>query len=335
MKNIRLGIIGCGNWAGMGHIKGFSNISSVNIVALADPSAESITRMKSKFPTLQPVREFSSHMDMLDTITPDAVLIATPHTLHGQHILDSFEAGCHVMVEKPFVSTIEESSMVIEARDQTRKTLLVAYQRHVVPEYRYITDSIRNGELGAIEFIAGLQSQGWLKHTVGTWRQDPTLSGGGQLADSGGHLIEFIIHGSGLRIKSVQAVQSNLGSPVNINSSIALEFDNGALGSISVIGNAPHAMWEDVSFYGSKGRLLLRTTPTDTKPMQSNLIHDNLDGTNREVTLPPAATPQQNFIDAILGVDDVKGTAELASHMLEVLLASQESSVTGQKIFID
>ncbi len=333
MKNIRLGIIGCGKWAGMGHIKNFSNIGSVDIVALVDPSAESIARMKSKFPALKPVREFSSHMDMLGTITPDAVLIATPHTLHGQHILDSFEAGCHVMVEKPFVSTIEESAMVIESRDQTGKTLLVAYQRHVVPEYRYITDSIRSGKLGSIEFIAGLQSQGWLKHTVGTWRQDPTFSGGGQLADSGGHLIEFIIHGSGLRVKSVQAVQSDLGSPVNINSSIALEFDNGALGSISVIGNAPHAMWEDVSFYGSKGRLLLRTT--DTNPIQSKLMHDNIDGTSQEINLPPEVTPQQNFIDSILGVDNVKGTAELASHMLEVLLASQESSITGQKIFID
>ena len=51
-----------------------------------------------------------------------------------------------------------------------------------------IANQIAAGELGDIQFISALQDQAWYRGTMGLWRQQLALSGGGQLNDSGSHI---------------------------------------------------------------------------------------------------------------------------------------------------
>src|SRR4051794_29522004 len=44
---------------------------------------------------------FTDHREMLARTRPDVVVITTPHPFHAQVAISAFEAGCHVLTEKP------------------------------------------------------------------------------------------------------------------------------------------------------------------------------------------------------------------------------------------
>ena len=103
-KKLRFGIIGCGGNMS-GHVKRLveQHGDEVEIAALVDPSTASIDRLVERNPSVAEAPRFQDHAQMLSQVKPDAVEISTPHTLHFQHIMDSLEAGAHVLTEKPWV----------------------------------------------------------------------------------------------------------------------------------------------------------------------------------------------------------------------------------------
>src|SRR5919199_6361739 len=155
-KQIRLGLIGLGNNM-MGHVRRLLEIPEVEIVAGVDPVAASQERFKERYPSLANVPIFAGHDEMLRTVRPDAVEISTPHAYHFRQIVDSLEAGAHVLVEKPMVNSVREAEEVINARNQTGKVVLVSYQRHTQPTFVKMKQLIDDGAIGDVEMIVALQ----------------------------------------------------------------------------------------------------------------------------------------------------------------------------------
>ena len=315
---------------GMSHIGRLLASADAEIVGLADPAKDSIEKTRADHPGLKDTPDFADHREMLEVTKPDAVAIATPHTLHMQHALDSFAAGCHILLEKPMVTSVAEARELLARRDELGKVLMVSYQRHYLPAYRYVAVAIARGDIGEIEYVAGLQTQAWVKGTAGSWRQDPEFSGGGQLIDSGSHLIDIIMYAVDQEVAGVMAYQADLSMPVNINSAISLRFENGALGTISVVGNGPRGMWEDVSFYGSEGAILLRT-PSIEDWRKTVITHENHKTGDVEVVLPEESTPDENFIDVILGRDELKAPGESGLRVIQVTEAATRSAQSGRE----
>src|SRR4029079_13841875 len=93
--------------------------------------------------------------------------------------------------------------------------------------------------------------------TAGTWRQKIALSGGGQFNDSGSHLIDILMGTTRLQADEVSARMEFFGGEVDINSAVHVKFNNGALGTVSIVGNAP--TWhEDFTIVGSEGAVYNR-----------------------------------------------------------------------------
>ena len=315
---------------GMSHIGRLLASEDTEIVGLADPAKESIEKRRADHPGLADIPDFADHREMLAATKPDAVAIATPHTLHMEHALDSFAAGCHVLLEKPMVTSVAEARELLAKRDELGKELMVSYQRHYLPAYRYVAETIARGDIGDIEYVAGLQTQAWVQGTTGSWRQDPEFSGGGQLIDSGSHLIDIIMYAVNQEVAGVMAYQTDLGTPVNVNSAVSIRFENGALGTISVVGNGPRGMWEDVSFYGSKGAILLRT-PSIADWRETIVTHENHETGDVEIQFPEESTPDQNFIDVILGRDKLLAPGESGLRVIQVTEAAMRSAQSGRE----
>ena len=100
MAKIGVGLIGCGGNM-RGHIRRLTALPEVEIVGLVEPAAANVQAVREQYPQLAAVPVFDNHPAMLAAVKPDAVEISTPHTLHAQQILDSLDAGCHVLCEKP------------------------------------------------------------------------------------------------------------------------------------------------------------------------------------------------------------------------------------------
>lgn len=317
MSQIRIGIIGVGGIAN-GHIKRLLDSPDAAIVGLVDTDPERIKAAREKYPEIADVPAYCDYKDLLAAGGLDAVQINTPHTLHFEEIMDSLDAGLHVLTEKPMVCTTEHARAVIKKAEEKGKVLMISYQRHFQPQYRYIKKMVESGSLGEITFISALQCQGWKKGQTGKWRQDPALSGGGQLNDSGSHLLDVILWISGLTAESVQAYIDNCGTPVDINSAISMKFTNGAQGTISVVGDSVCGWYEDFTIWGTKGVIFYRN---------GKLLYCNENGEMTEPTdLPEGGNPDQGFCDVILGRDKNWVPAECGLRVIELTEAAWKST---------
>lgn len=321
-ETVRIGFIGCGGMA-RAHMKNFfTNVPEAQIVALCDPSDEQIQRCMEAFPSLKGVPVFKDYREMLEKVAMDAVAIITPHTQHFQQAMDALDKGLHVLIEKPMVCTTEHAKILVNRFKETGKVGLVSYQRHYAPQFRYIKQSIESGKVGEVQFISALQCQGWYKGTRGTWRQDPELSGGGQLNDSGSHLVDIILWTTGLNAQAVTAFIENFESKVDINSALSIRFQNGALGNISIVGNAP--TWhEDISIWCSEGMFLYRN---------GHLQFVDAAGKRHELTekdMPAGSSPGRNFVDAILKGVPVESPPECGLRVIEMTEAAWKSAAQG------
>lgn len=320
---IRIGFVGAGGIAA-GHYERLVATGDAEIVALADPSDESLARFRQRCPGSEAIPAFASCEEMLDHIPMDGVLILTPHACHRDQIFSSLTRGLHVLSEKPFVCSSADAESLIRLAGESGRVLSLSYQRHYDPVFRYMRDAIQQGELGEIQFVQCFQAQEWLHLTRGTWRQVHALSGGGQLNDSGSHVIDIILWVTGLDVDEVYARSESFGGEVDVNSAISLRFGNGALGNISIVGNAP-AWHEDHSIVGSEGAFYLRQDGT--------LLRQNAQGKAVSCTIPGyQENPDSNFIRCIRGVGTTQSPPECGLKTIRVTEALWESMLSGRPV---
>ncbi len=328
---IRIGIIGCGGNM-TGHVKRLveGHADEVEVVALVDTNDASIANLVQRNPSVADLPRFTSHQEMLASVRPDAVEISTPHTLHYQQIVDALQAGAHVLTEKPMVCETEQALDLIRRSRELGKVLLVSYQRHYQPLFRYIKDQIAAGELGTIQYVTGLQNQDWYRGTKGKWRSQLALSGGGQLNDSGSHLLDIILWTTGQSVAAVHCFQEDFEGEVDINTAISLRFRGGAMGTLSIIGNAPGGMWEDITIFGSGGSIYYRTAGVRGETVRFQQRWFDRPDVVTEPALPEASDPDTNFIDAIKGRAEVQSPATCGLRVIELTAAAWRSAATGQ-----
>ena len=322
MEKLRIGMIGCGGNA-TGHLRRLMGIRDAEVVALNDVSEASLARMVERAPEAEGLPRFSDYKEMLNAVEMDAVEISTPHTTHFEQIMDSLDRGLHVLTEKPMVCSVDHARQVIERSQAVGKVLMVSYQRHFSPAFRFIRNQIQQGEIGEVQFISALQDQNWYRSQQGKWRQVHALSGGGQLNDSGSHLLDIVLWMTDLEPAEVSALMEYFDGEVDINSAMSIRFRNGALANFSVVGNSVGpGMWEDITIWGSKGVIYSRNGKLTCKYGGQDAV---------EITDLPTRfqSPDQNFVDAVLGRDEVQVPPVCGLRVIQLTEAAWESAEKG------
>lgn len=311
MNTIRIGMIGTGNIAHT-HVRRLQNIDNVLIAAISDPSEQSRQAVKQKF-NLGNVAGFSDHTAMLKQTDLDAVIISSPHTLHYRHASDSLSAGKHVLVEKPLTCTSEAAKKLIDQADRAGKVLQVSFQRHFIPSFMYIRSAIASGVIGRLTSVTATLYQDWKDAQTGTWRQNPRLSGGGMLMDSGSHIIDVLLWTTGLIPESVTTQLHLQDSPVEVDTFTTIRFTEGQVGSLNIIGKAPSKMLrESYAFLGEEGGIFYHDGKIE-------LRRNGVDPVEPE--LPSAMTNTDlSFVEAVRGNMDVQVPGTYA---LKVLLLTE------------
>ncbi len=257
---IRVGFIGCGAMARF-HMDGMLSGGTADIVAVCEPSAEAYATTAASFAThgaAAPVNEpdweqfvarFGSHLD--------AVVIATPHALHFAQATACLEAGIDVLLEKPMVMDVDEATALIATRDATGRLLVVSFQGSLSPQVRTAARMLRSGELGRILGIQATVWQDWAQNTAGTWRQQPELSGGGFLFDTGAHMLNTVSDLAGEDFTEIASWLEDDGRPVDIRAVVMGRLASGALVSMHACGSAIPSCDSDIRVFCSKA--ILRT----------------------------------------------------------------------------
>jgi len=325
MGKVRVAILGCGGMSGA-HAGRFKENKDVEIVGLCDVKEEIVNgyidrNLKEYAPRPQ---VFTDAGKMYAAVKPDAVTIVTPHTQHYDQAVQALDAGLHVLMEKPMVTQADHAHKLAAMVKQKGKIFVIGYNTPCSPEFAYLRDVIRNKTLGKLELVVGYLSQNWMKFTTGLWRQEPALSGGGQAYDSGAHLLNSLCWSVEQDIEKVFAFVDNHGTKVDINSSINIKFANGVLASIVVSGNCPKSdAHMSYIFDGGKididgwGGSWIKVSPGDGKDIKYPEIKGQ------------AQSPNDNFIDAILGRAEPRTNATNGIIQSELMDAIYESARTG------
>lgn len=313
------------------HAQELERTPSVQVAALVDPVPGRTAEFRAKY--FPKAKEFAGIEAMLAdrSVKLDVVDLVTPHTLHYPHAKMALEHGLHVLVEKPMVTDSPAAYDLWKTVKRSGKLLAIAYQSPYTDEFAYLAEMRDSGKWGKVQTISGWLSQNWMKGTAGTWRQDPQLSGGGQMYDSGAHLFNAVMWLMNDPVVEAGCFYDRCGTPVDINGVAIAKFQNGALGSFCVGGNCPRfrtdiqiqtdRMMICVDQYGKK----LEIYGPDGKQIETSIV--------RQSTGP--ATPQGNLVNAILGKEKLRAGARFGVLLSALMDAMYQSSDTRQMVRVE
>lgn len=319
---IRVGFIGTGGRARW-HMERIVKMSETQPVALVDTSSDAMAAAVRSVPGYTEVPQYSDYHEMLRETRPDAVIISIPHTLHYEAIIASLRQGAHVLVEKPMVCSVEHAQDVIRLRDEKQRVVVVGYQRHYVGVWRWVRENVAGGRFGPVHFIEAWQCQNW---GGGGWRGVPELSGGGQLNDSGGHLVDILLWSTGIRPSEVSAYQENRGLRVDRNTVISFRFPTEGLGNISIIGESQRKFDEGAQIWCRDARIRIDGMQGAAHLM---VYRDGVEEIPAEARPDYPVDEDANFIGSILGRDVPQATAESGLDAVRFIEAVQRSAERG------
>jgi len=184
---------------------------------------------------------------MLDTVRPDAAIVALPNRLHLEAGLACIERRLPVLVEKPIADTVAAALQLVAAGEAAGVPILVGHHRRHSPDIREAHRAIARGDLGPLVAVAGLcLIRKHDRYFDVEWRRRP---GGGPLLINAIHDVDCLRHLCG-EIDRVQAFGSSAvrGLEVEDTVAVSLRFDSGALGTLLLTDAAPSPyFWETAS----------------------------------------------------------------------------------------
>ncbi|MBW0176412.1 Gfo/Idh/MocA family oxidoreductase [Sediminibacterium sp.] len=163
----------------------------------------------------------------------DIIYVVLPNNMHAEYTIRGFEAGKHVICEKPMAITVPDCDRMIAASKKANKFLSVGYRLHFEP---YNLEMVKLGtskEYGEIKKISGGFG---FKATPNQWRLQQKYAGGGPLMDLGIYAIQGMCYTTGMEPIAVSAQEGkktdlNRFSEVEQSLSWQFEFPNRLIGS--------------------------------------------------------------------------------------------------------
>jgi predicted dehydrogenase len=147
-----------------------------------------------QFAAAQHLTLHPSYAAVLADPSVQAVVLATPHSLHSAQVIAAAAAGKHVFCEKPFALTQADAEAAVAATQAAQVTLGLGYNRRFHPEMTRLRHQIRRGELGTILHVeATMTFPNGLFLTPDAWRADRHETPCGALTPMGVHAIDGMI----------------------------------------------------------------------------------------------------------------------------------------------
>ncbi len=305
---MKIGVIGVGKM-GINHVKIFSQMKDVQLIGVADISETVVKDVAREYNT----KAFVDYRDLL-ALSPDAVSIVVPTTLHKKVASDALKAGCHILVEKPIAATVEEGKELIALARKNKKKLLVGHVERFNPAVTILKELIDDGVLGDVVSISSKR--------VGPYQ--PRITDCGIILDLAPHDIDVISYLYKDRVKEVYAVAGKIFHSHEDHATLMLKFRRGTAGVIETSWLPPHRV-RKLNVVGDSGVASLDFIE------QKVLVYDK--NWAREANVErgePLRNELRYFIKLISNGEQPLVSAEDSLHALAVALTAIESYRNGR-----
>lgn len=345
MKGVRIAVAGVG-MIGRRHIELIMESDECDLAGIVDPAPAA-----AAFACDAGVSLYRTLAELCASERPDAVIVATPNSLHVENGIDCIAHGVPVLIEKPLADSVDDAAELIDVAERAKVPVLVGHHRRHSPILEKTREIVQSGALGRIVAVMG--SAMFYKpdsyFDEGPWRREP---GGGPILINMIHEVDDLRSMCG-EIVQVQALASNATRGFSVEDTVALSlrFANGALGTFLLSDtaasarsweqtsaeNASYASYPDEDCYVIAGDLGSIAVPSMRlkayagerswwKPLRSSVV-----AVQRS---DPLSRQLRHFCAVVRGEAAPLVTARDALQTLRVTLAIHESARTGRSITI-
>jgi len=195
MNGKKIGVLGCGMIAELGHLPALASADGLDLYAVYDVSFDRSVAMQKRFQIehAYPTEEEFWESDV------EAVVICTPAPLHKEHVLKAAKYGKHVLCEKPLATSTDEIRVMKSAMEDAGRMLFTGFTYRFSPSAIEIHRLVREGAIGEVRSLRLV----YLWNLHGKWQWDkqgkmipsPLRVGrmleGGPMVDCGVHQIDL------------------------------------------------------------------------------------------------------------------------------------------------
>lgn len=326
----RVGVAGCGV-AAQAHLDRLLGLEGVRVVGCADPDLAAAEALSARVPGASGeghAPAFADHRELIRQTAPQALAIFTPHPTHYRPAMDALQAGCHVFIEKPLSTNVQEAVDIVGVARGRGLKVGVGHQFRLCTSFSEARRRIADGVIGPVRLVTAVLAQPWLETHRGAenaWRFDPKLAGGGLLADAGDHLLDTLLWTTGQVAVEAAVMQTRMDGSVDLVTAAAVRLSDGTPATIALSGVS--TAWHfELNYFGERGRL--RAT--------EKMLVQELDGRPAEaVELAQSdATIDGNFVSAVIAGGTLCCPADQALDTVRLLDALGRSAATGQVVRI-
>ena len=288
--------------------------------------------------------------ELIERAEIDAVAIHTPPHMHLDLCRAAFEAGKHVLCDKPFATNLAEAEAMLAAAEASGLTAMVNYEFRFAPLRQQVQALAAEGAIGDLKHVSiDLQTTNPLIELERPWRLDPA-HGGGLLNELGSHAIDRLRQWFG-DLASVSAQMESFppeGLDPQFTSedqiSAAFEFVNGGIATLSMSWVTDPPLGMRIVIAGSGGTILATSPGTMLSDGEVLLGRAGGDGLSRveppadqaAVAAGGAVTASARLIEAFAeGIDQGRSPSPnfrdgLASQI--AIEAMRESDASGRAV---
>jgi predicted dehydrogenase len=201
MNRIRTAVIGTG-FMGRTHLEALRRVENVDVVEIAATSPDKARAAGAGYNVLNATGDWH---DVIADPSIDAVHITTPNDSHFAIAKAAFEAGKHVLCEKPLAMTVAEAQALVDLQAAKKLRGAVNHNLRYYPMVQQMRSMREAGDFGEILVVQGTYSQDWMLYeTDWNWRVDPKAGGVSRvMADIGSHFFDMAEHVTGLKVTAV------------------------------------------------------------------------------------------------------------------------------------
>jgi UDP-N-acetyl-2-amino-2-deoxyglucuronate dehydrogenase len=232
---IKFAIVGCGRIA-QRHAEHIANNGQLKAVCDIDLGKAKLLAEKFGAIAYQHIDDLLAAEGAVDVVS-----ICSPNGLHAEHSIKALNAGFHVLCEKPMAINVHDCGEMLKAAERNNRRLFAIKQNRFNPPVAAVKDAIDKGILGKVYSVQ--LSCFWNRnfdYYHNSWKGTLDLDGG-TLYTQFSHFVDLLYWMVG-DVREAYALMGNFAHVGVIEFEdtgvVALEFYNGALGTINYTVNS-------------------------------------------------------------------------------------------------
>jgi len=267
LRNLGVGVIGCGKIAEIGHLPAYLSCPGVQLKGISDVDRKRLSRMSNKFRVAD---TFTDYNDLLKRRDIDLLSVCVPPVLHHDIVLEAAKQGKHILCEKPFALSVSQAEKMNEAAQNYHVQLYAGFQSRFSATMSETMRLYRSGFIGKISSIYVKCSSN--APSKATWYYDRSRGGGGALFDIGQHPLDMVLHNfDGARLSS--ASFATVGSAgIDEMANLDLDYGDDLKASIEVDWKAKTNSEVQMRLQGAKGYMLADIVRSTIELKQNDIV---------------------------------------------------------------